>query len=657
MYAGRHRKNTVSISVFALMQKVARCAIINFKMAGEKSKNIKSDRQSIEFRLRERERFLRTLISNLPGAVFRCRAADLTKEFISDGCFDLTGYRADELVGEKAVTDWHELMHPEDRERVLTEMHRLIEEEKPVDGQQFQVSYRLIARNELIKHFRDRFRFVHDSSGVIVALEGFITDITDRTLADERVRESENRYKLLAENMRDLVCLYDLDGKFIYVSPSSAILLDYTPDELVGTTLYDWIDPQDVERIRDDEFPKILSGEIDSLVVEYRMRDKKGEFCWFETMLQTVNAPDGSVIQLQTASRDIGKRKEAEADREKAQEELAQLLFSERKDREEADNARVELEHASRAKDEFLQMVSHEFRTPLTTIKTLVRVLKNDGESKAVRQKHLDTITAETDRQIDMILNLLDVSRLEEGDVDLKREPLAISRVLYSCDKIERPAAEARDQTLNIEKDDDLPKVSGDEKAIRRAFCTIIENAIKYTPEGGMINVTARHITRLGSNTTAETDRRIAEKLFGDLPKQMDFSEGGKPVVEEIAVVICDTGRGILPADIPRLFQKFFRGAKPNADAATDGTPDDAAGKAETPGVGLGLYLAKRLINALGGRITVNSEVGRGSCFTVFLPVWMETTHEKDTLDEYGFDENNTNDQNEEYDEETSARS
>jgi PAS domain S-box-containing protein len=626
-------------------------------MAGEKSKNIKPDQQTVELRLRERERFLRTLIANLPGVVFRCRADQLlTKEFVSDGCFDLTGYRAEDLIGEDAVATWQEIMHPEDRERVLTEIRRLIEEGQPVENRQFQVSYRLNARDESIRHVRDRFHFVHDSSGAIVALEGFITDITDRTLADERVRESENRYKLLAENMRDLVCLHDLDGKYIYVSPSSKTLLGYTPDELVGTSLYDLINPPDVERIRDDALAELLKGRIDSIVVEYRMRDKTGEFCWFETMAQTVNTPDGEIVQLQTVSRDISKRKDADEKREKAQEELARLLFSEREARREADAARVELEHASRAKDEFLQMVSHEFRTPLTTIKTLVRVLKHDGESEADRQKHLDTIASETDRQIDMILNLLDVSRLEEGDVDLKHEPIDINRVLYSCDKIERPAAEAREQTLTIEQNQSLPKAAGDEKAIRRALCTIVENAIKYTPEGGMITVSARHVTRLASKMNDEADRRIAEKLFGDLPKQMDFSEGGAPAVEEIAVIACDTGRGILPADVPRIFQKFFRGAKPRSDSSTDGTPDDAAGKAETPGVGLGLYLAKRLIVALDGRITVNSQVGRGSCFTVFLPVWNENSHEKDTLDEYRFDENDADGENEKYDEETPAR-
>lgn len=609
-------------------------------MTSVKTEKIKPVRQDIEFRLRERERFLRTLISNLPGVVFRCRAdAQFTKEFVSDGCFDLTGYRAAELVGADAITTWGELMHPEDRERVFAELRRLLENDYPIDGEQCQISYRLIARDESVKHVRDRFRFVHDSLGKIQALEGFITDITERTLADERVRESENRYKLLAENMRDLVCLHDLDGKYLYVSPSAETLLGYTPDELVGTSPYDLFHPEDVERVRDEAHARLLKGET-GIVIEYRMRDKKGEYCWFESMAQTVTATSGEVIQLQTVSRDISKRKEAETETREAQEELAHLLMSEQEARRDADHARVEAEHASRAKDEFLQMVSHEFRTPLTTIKTLVRVLQHDGKTEAERQKHLETIAAECDRQIDLILNLLDVSRLEEGDVDLKNEPVDVNRILYSCDKIERPAADARNQVFMVERDKVLPPIAGDEKAIRRALCTVIENAIKYTPEGGMISVTARHVAHHGiKNNDAATDKKLAADLFGDLPVQMNFHPDEQPTGEEIAVIICDTGRGILPEDIPKLFQKFYRGAKPHSDASTDGTPDDAAGKAETPGVGLGLYLAKRLITTLDGRITVNSEVGRGSCFTIFLPVWNEKFDEADAVDEYDYDE------------------
>ncbi|MDQ3041597.1 MAG: PAS domain S-box protein [Acidobacteriota bacterium] len=735
-------------------------------MENEQAGKNKNGRSSVEFRLRERERFLRTLIGNLPGVVFRCRNdAHFTKEFVSDGCFDLTGYLSEEIVGENAAVKWSDIVHPEEREAVFGELRRLIAEEQTGGAEQFQISYRLVARDCSIKHIRDRFRFVRDSIGEIIALEGFATDVTEqrkaeealreseerfralfdsidegyciiemiyddagkpvdyrflqvspswekqtglpdalgktiralvpqmedfwfetfgkvaatgeavrfenraefmnrwfdvyafrlgaaekrqvavllndittRRLAEEKLRVSENRYKLLAENMRDLVCLHELDAKYVYVSPSSSAMLGYAPGELVGASPFDLIHPEDVERVRDEAHAPLLEG-ASGIVSEYRMRDKRGDHYWFETMWQTVAASDGEILQLQTVSRDISKRKEEELGRERAQNDLAQMFVSEQAAHHEADAARVEAEHANRAKDEFLQMVSHEFRTPLTTIKTLVRVLQHGKKSEAVRQKHLETIAAECDRQVDMILNLLDVSRLEEGDVDLKREPVDVSRVLASCDKIERPAAEARKQTLTVERGESLPKIAGDEKAMRRALCTIIENAIKYTPEGGMITVAARHIGhRVTADNNAAKDKKIAAELFGDLPQQMNF-----PIPlensEEIAVIVCDTGRGILPADIAKVFLKFYRGAKPHQDSSTDGTPDDAAGKAETPGVGLGLYLAKRLITALGGRITVNSEVGRGSCFTIYLPVWNEAIDSPDAVDEYDFDE------------------
>lgn len=613
-------------------------------MAKEKLKKDEYEKPDVEFRLRERERFLRMLITNLPGVVFRSNSdGEFTKTFVSEGCFDLTGCSAEELVGENAVVNWNELIHEEDRERFFTDLQHLNENKENPDSKQFQISYRLVSRDKKLRHVRELFRFVQDSTGNFHTLEGFIFDITDRTLADERIRKSEARYKLLAENMHDLVCLHDLNGTCLYVSPSSETMLGYLPYELVGTSPYNLIHPKDIELVRDAAHSRLVQGEISSIVIEYRMHDKKGDYYWFETMAQTVADEDGKIVQLQTVSRDITERKKIENDREKARGELAKLFISEQEAHREAEVALVKAEHASRAKDEFLQMVSHEFRTPLTTIKTLVRVLQHGGNSETEQHRHLETIAAECDRQVDVILNLLDVSRFDEGDVDLKQEAVDINRVLQSCDKIERPATDAREQTLTIEFDESLPPVCGDEKAIRRALCTIIENAVKYTPGGGKISVATEHfVYHKVEKFKGESKREVAAEIFGDIPNQMEFSDDEDFETDEIAVIISDNGRGILPADIPKIFQKFYRGEKPHHDASTDGTPDDAAGKAATPGVGLGLYLAERLINALGGRITVTSEVEQGSSFTVFLKVWDENLHKSDIVDEYDFDENQT---------------
>jgi len=585
------------------------------KDGGEHSKDAAPvERQSVEYRLQERERFLRTLIGNLPGIVYRCRTDESwTPEFMSDGV-GITGHKAEDFTHTRRVS-WDDVIHAEDRERVRAEVRKLMGESVPFSATSYLLSYRLISAANELKYVRDRFRFMWDDEGKVVALEGVITDITELTLADERIHESEGRYRLLAENMNDLVCLHDLDGTFLYLSPSCERVLGFTSDELAGTNPYNLYHPEDAPRIREEAHEPLLAGERE-VMNEYRMRRKEGGYVWLETMSQRIVTAQGELARLLTCSRDITERKIADDERRIIEEERAALLLREQSARqeaerereaavgarEEAEAAREEALQANRAKDEFLQMVSHEFRTPLTTIKAAAHVLMSGGDSEEERREYLETIASECDRQIDMIINLLDISRLDEGSVDLKHERVKISEVLRSCDRIERPAAKAREQEFVVEMGEDLPPVRGDAKALRRALCTMIENAIKYTPEGGAITLSA---------------------------------ELASP--EEVAVHVADNGRGIRPEDMAHLFEKFFRGKK-STDPTIDGTPDDAV-KPETPGVGLGLYLAERLIRALDGRIEVESVVNRGSRFTVFLPVWDDARHELDEIDEYGFED------------------
>ncbi len=575
--------------------------------------NQADEREKVEFRLHERERFLRTLIGNLPGVVYRCGVDEcFTSEFLSDGCRRLTGYAADELTQAENPATWDFIIFPEDKAHIRTEIRRLMNTNTPAADLPLQIKYRIVRRDGEIRYVSDRFCFIDNADGKIIALEGFIADVTESEIAEKRIRESEAKYRLLAENMCDLVCLHTPEGVYEYVSPTSLKMLGYAPEEMVNKSIYDFIHQDEIVCVRDDTHVRLLRGEND-LTVDYRLRKKSGEYIWVETVAQTFADESGAINRLLTVSRDITGRKKLEDAHETAQERIAKLFLSEQTAHKEAQAARAEAEYANRAKDEFLQLISHEFRTPLTTIKMLARMLEDGGETQQERDEYLETIVAECDRQIDMILNLLDIARVEEGSIDLKLEPVDVPRLLRSCDKIERFAANAREQKFDVVFDEMLPPARGDAKALRRALCSIIENSVKYTKIGGAIKISARLV-----NSQEESDR----------------SE------REIAIEIRDNGRGIYAVDIPKLFNKFFRGANtvPH-DETTDGTPDDAAGRAATPGVGLGLYLAKRLIETLGGRISVESEVGRGSSFTVFLKVWNEAEDKVDSTDEYNFDE------------------
>ncbi len=261
------------------------------------------------------------------------------------------------------------------------------------------------------------------------------------------------------------------------------------------------------------------------------------------------------------------------AARKRAEEAREVLLVKEQ-------TARREAERANAVKDEFLAAVSHELRTPLTTIKTLTRVLQRREMTETEREEYLADIASECDREIDLVLNLLDMSRINAGGAQIESKPTNAAEVVRACEKLVRGEAEQHQQKLSVEIAANLPFILADHSALRRALCAIAENAIKFTPENGQITLRARNV--------------------GD----------------EVEIEIEDTGRGIAAEDLPRVFDKFYRGK--NAGGGTKASAE------EVPGIGLGLNLAQTLIEGMNGAITVESRLGEGSKFIARLPVWSE---------------------------------
>lgn len=242
-------------------------------------------------------------------------------------------------------------------------------------------------------------------------------------------------------------------------------------------------------------------------------------------------------------------------------------------------SARTEAERANATKDEFLAAVSHELRTPLTTIKALTRILlkKNPGEDE--RREYLEDIASECDRQIDLVHNLLDLSRIRAGGVEIEPRRVDAGEVVRACEKIERIEAAEHHHELSVQIAPDLPYVRADQGALRRALCSIVENAIKYTPPGGLIHINAY---KYGSH---------------------------------VAIEVEDNGRGIHPEDLPHVFDSFYRG-RAASDESRGGDEEDV------PGIGLGLHLAHSLVEGMNGSIEVRSKPGGGSTFILRLPVW-----------------------------------
>jgi signal transduction histidine kinase len=240
------------------------------------------------------------------------------------------------------------------------------------------------------------------------------------------------------------------------------------------------------------------------------------------------------------------------------------------------------LKELDRLKSEFVSSVSHELKTPLTTIKLLAHLLQRRDVAEEEKIDYSKTIAVECDRQIDFVGNLLDLSRIESGAYKLRKTRVDVRELISSCVDVERYRAESLGLTLTTDVPRDLSAVSSDFEALRRVIRGLIDNAIKYTPEGGHITVSAR-----------ESD-------------------------DGLAISVSDTGKGIPEADLSHVFDKFYRVAA-EAEQGIAAQSGIAAS-----GVGLGLYLAQHIVGQLNGKLIVDSKQGEGTVFSVLLPRWLE---------------------------------
>ncbi|MFZ5822865.1 MAG: ATP-binding protein [Bacillota bacterium] len=238
---------------------------------------------------------------------------------------------------------------------------------------------------------------------------------------------------------------------------------------------------------------------------------------------------------------------------------------------QELREANRELERASRHKSEFLTMVSHEFRTPLTSIITFTELLLGDERLKPEQRENLTDVLESSQHLLRMINDLLDLSRLEAGKVKLFKEMLAVPDLMRDVARTVHPLTEKKAIFLAVEANPDLPLVHADELRVMQILMNLLGNAVKFTPEGGRVRVTAR--------------------------------EAG----EMVEIAVSDTGIGIAPEEQGRIFEAFRQ-----------------AGRQRPEGSGLGLALARSLVELHGGRIWVESRLGEGATFTFTLPIWSE---------------------------------
>ena len=395
----------------------------------------------------------------------------------------------------------------------------------------------------------------------VVGFMTIATNITKHIQVEEGLRENETWLHRLVADVPQLIGVANLEGHMTFLNRAWYKLTNRTPEESLGILWLEAIHPQDVPILR-AKWERALKDH-EPYQVEYRLRISDASYKTIDAVTLPVRDESGNVINWVGIGTDISDRVEARAALQEAKEAA---------------------EYASLAKSEFLATMSHELRTPLNAIIGFAEILR-DGILGSINDEQQDlasNIHTSGHHLLEMINKILDLSKIEAGQMDIQPENFSAIEALEEVNTVIRALSNKKEIALNLRYTQDI-RIEADKIKFKQILYNLLSNAIKFTPEGGSV--------------TTE---------FEQIPLGSDISR------DALLVRVIDTGIGIAPEDQPKLFQSF--------------TQLDASRSREYEGTGLGLALTKRLVELHGGEIWVESEKGKGSTFMFTLPLQQHET-------------------------------
>ena len=613
------------------------------------------ERKKVESELWRSENKYRTLVDHIPKKIF---IKDINSIYIScneNYARDLK-IKPDEIVGK---TDYDffpkELAgkyRADDKRIIETGATEDIEERYIQDGKETWVH---TVKNPL-----------KDENGNVIGVLGIFRDISERKSAEEMLRESEEKYRTVVEGALDGVCMIGVDYRFKYVNEKLAEIQGYSREELIGTDLRDYLDEESrtlladraaqrkegiklsayfqlniihkdgevksaeisARNIKDSKgdvntivilkdiserkkaekelkaskanFLNIVENSIDGVLVvdqqgrihyvnpvaESLLLGKKGEL-WGETFGFPLVAAEMVEIDIfhKNAGKGVAEMRLREIEWERKPAYLVSIRdVTETKEAEQLKVAMGERRRIDKVKDEFISNVSHELRTPLTTIKEFTSIISDEIPGKLTKEQkeYLDIIRGNVDRLARLINDILDITKIESGRIELIRAVLDINKLLEDVISTLRPEADKKHIALKNLSHTPLADVYIDPDKMVQVFTNLIENAIKFTPENGEITVEIK-----------------------DKKKHIECS-------------IADTGRGISPGNLKKLFTRFQQFDRIHGPGAK--------------GTGLGLAITKELIKLHNGTIWAKSKLDKGTKFIFTIPRETELSYLKEIL-------------------------
>jgi PAS domain S-box-containing protein len=447
-----------------------------------------------------------------------------------------------------------------------------------IQGIAIDITGRIRAEQEVRRYQEQLQELVEKRTSSLARVnEQLQVEIVERRKAEETLARSEERYRRLAENVRDMIWITDDQGKILYVNRAVEKICGILPEDALGLPNDHYLTQESIEKTA----AWIIDAETadprrDSYHGEIEVRHKSGHTIPCEVNATIVRDAAGRIVRYEGVTRDISGRKKAEEAMRRLNEGL------ERKVRERTDDlekAYEELKRLDRLKDEFLSLVSHELRTPLTSIRSFSEILLSYEDEPQTRKEFLTIIKAESERLTRLINNLLDFSKIEAGAVTWHDDLVSVEAIVKDSVRTLQNLLREKSLHLDLGPFADLPSVTADRDRIQQVVTNLLSNAIKFSFEGGRIRIQAEGIE----------GRRFRESSTW------------------IKVSVSDQGIGIDRENFEIIFHRFRQ--------VTTETQRD-----KPSGTGLGLAICREIISHYGGNIWVESERGKGSTFCFTLP-------------------------------------
>jgi len=503
-----------------------------------------TERKQTEERLRESEEKFRAIVETTSEWIWSCDAQGI-HTYSNDSIRSILGYEPEEMIGMSAFN----LLHPDDSQRAAENVKNAMAKRQGWSG--------LVLR---WKHKDGTYRFLESTASPIIGSDGAVLgwngadrDITDRKLAEEKLRKSEEEYRDLFEGASDMIQVVLPDGQLRYVNPSWRKTFGYSPEEAATLSVFDLIAGDCVGHCQDTFRCILTEGAVDQFEATFLSKD--GRRILIEGSA-TCKYENGVPVYAQCILRDVTERKKAEEGLREAKRKL------------ELQNE--ELKKLDRMKDSLLRDVSHELKTPVAKHAMQLEILAPLIESLQMNEqqaKAFQVMRENVRRQEGVIRNLLDLARLESKGRVYNRQKVTLDSIISKVRSDYQDIADDHGVDLDV----NVPPlvVHGDSEMLWHVFSNIIDNAIKFRrgDEPSKISVTA------------------------------ELRDGN------VLIQVSDSGIGLEKSEVPKLLKRFYQ-ASPS-----------------TEGSGVGLAISRRIVEDHGGKIWVDSEgLGKGATVSVMLP-------------------------------------